>query len=859
MAKLPRWSTLLLSLSLLAGPSLSPASAGTDSSHKTIGQPAPAYSEADRLLDSGLAQVNRSNLRQGLLDYQKALALYQRDRNEQGILTVHLNSAIIYSNWGQYQKALDLLTPLITRQTQILNDPKQLQQLHPRQQLALRTNLRLARRSLGQIYFALGNSSKAEETFRSAFAQAYGRSLGDNDCLWDTVIWNDLGRILALQGKLRDAQLHHEHAFRLIEAIGYDSSAAQLVKPLQKPGEFPNRPIVQSPQERFDQMTANRSLCFRNPTSFKLPPFPPLNQQIGNDYKLTFLRKEMRIEFLDSLQSLAGIYQRQGQFRDFDYVLNRGLVLSDRWGHKPGVIGLLSLRAEQQTTAADLKAALKTYEQILPIAQSINDTAAIGKAYHHIGQLQLLLKQPQAAAAALTKAVESWDQLRTNLTDLDKISLQETQADTYRLLQQALISTNQPNQALVAAERGRTRAFVDLLTRRLGDRAIATPKAPDLAQIQETARSKNATIVEYSVMTDRLIYAWVIPPNGPIGFRTIDLSQQLGPNQTLTNLLDEVRRNDLWVRGRGRSAEAAAQTIATTPTAQGEASLNTLHKLLWQPIASLLPTDPNASVIIIPQGDLFFVPFAALLDDQGRYLIEQHSLSSGPSIQSLQLTQQSVLPRPIAGAAFPGQSLVVGNPTMPQVRLEAGQPLQTLSTLPGAQVEAESIAQFINTKAWIGAQATKAKVVAQMPQSRLIHFATHGLLQDFKGLGMPGAIALAPGPGDNGLLTADEILDLKLNADLVVLSACYTGRGRVTDDGVLGLSRSLLAAGAPSVIVSLWAVPDEPTAQLMTAFYQNLQQSPNKAQALRQAMMSMIDRYPSPRDWAAFTLIGEAK
>lgn len=88
-------------------------------------------------------------------------------------------------------------------------------------------------------------------------------------------------------------------------------------------------------------------------------------------------------------------------------------------------------------------------------------------------------------------------------------------------------------------------------------------------------------------------------------------------------------------------------------------------------------------------------------------------------------------------------------------------------------------------------------------------------------------------------------------------SDCYTGRGRVTDDGILGLSRSLLAAEAPRVIVSLEAVPDDPTADLMTAFYKHLQQDPNKAQALRRAMSAMIDRYP--RDWAAFTLIGEAK
>ena len=114
---------------------------------------------------------------------------------------------------------------------------------------------------------------------------------------------------------------------------------------------------------------------------------------------------------------------------------------------------------------------------------------------------------------------------------------------------------------------------------------------------------------------------------------------------------------------------------------------------------------------------------------------------------------------------------------------------------------------------------------------------------------------------DNGLLTAEEILNLKLNADLVVLSACDTGRGRITGDGVIGLSRSLISAGVPSVVVSLWAVCDNSTSFLMTEFYKNLQQKLDKATALRLAMLTTRQqkKYQKPLHWAAFTLIGEAE
>jgi CHAT domain-containing protein len=147
-------------------------------------------------------------------------------------------------------------------------------------------------------------------------------------------------------------------------------------------------------------------------------------------------------------------------------------------------------------------------------------------------------------------------------------------------------------------------------------------------------------------------------------------------------------------------------------------------------------------------------------------------------------------------------------------------------------------------------------VVQQMQQAKIIHFATHGLLETITGE-VPGALALAPSSSDAGWLSASEIGQLKLQADLVVLSACDTGRGRITGDGVIGLSRSFLAAGVPDVVVSLWQVPDEPTRSLMVNFYQHLQTGKsNRAQALRQAMLAQIKQTPDPVDWAAFTLVG---
>lgn len=182
---------------------------------------------------------------------------------------------------------------------------------------------------------------------------------------------------------------------------------------------------------------------------------------------------------------------------------------------------------------------------------------------------------------------------------------------------------------------------------------------------------------------------------------------------------------------------------------------------------------------------------------------------------------------------------------------------EQLPSLAGAETEANQIADLFKTQAITGSKATETAIIPKMSKARIIHFATHGLLDDFKGLGVPGAIALAPSNQDDGFLTSGEILDMKLNAELVVLSACDTGSGKITGDGVIGLSRSLITAGVPSIIVSLWSVNDNSTAFLMNEFYRNLQQNPDKAVALRQAILTTKKQYFNPLDWAAFTLIGE--
>ena len=251
--------------------------------------------------------------------------------------------------------------------------------------------------------------------------------------------------------------------------------------------------------------------------------------------------------------------------------------------------------------------------------------------------------------------------------------------------------------------------------------------------------------------------------------------------------------------------------------------LQQISQVLIAPISEFLPDEPNSTLIFIPQDFLFLIPFTALQDQEGNALIQKHIVLTAPSIQTLDLTNQPRRKTLVNSI----NSIVVGNPTMPLIMNDKEK--KQLQELPASGAEAKGIASLLNTEAIIADQATKAKILEQIPQAKLIHFATHGLLDQIKESDIPGAIVLAPDVEDDGFLTSEEIMKMfgqsdqpGLQAELLVLSACETGLGKITGDGVVGLSRSLMAAGIPRVVVSLWKVSDLSTALLMIKFYEIL-------------------------------------
>ncbi|MEP0820813.1 CHAT domain-containing protein [Trichocoleus desertorum GB2-A4] len=811
-------------------------------------QKASQSRRADQLLQQGNQQYQAGKLEAALKSWQAAQLQYQQLQDRQGEASVLANIGATYAMMERYREAVTTLETL----------------LPIAQALNLTRIAAEAQGSLGLAYGSLDNYSQAITAHRSAGKLM--RALGDRQ---------GLGQVLLNLGNS-------------FEAVGdYDSAKSAYEQSLKLAQQTSDRPGEAIAQSNLGALYAN--LGQYDDAIAALERGLSLAKATGNQSSQA-----------STLINLGAVYHSQQEVEKALGYYQQSLAIAQQTQQRQRQVEALGSLGIAYADKGDYPKALKFLQQGLNLAKSLDSPQLEGKTLNNLGHTLLEAGRLTEAETQLRAAIKLLDGIRPGLSDTYKISIFDTQVQTYNLLQQVLIAAKQPEAALEISEQGRARAFVELLSRRVSQQSHQKSVKSDesrltIDQLKQIARQQNATLVEYAIVFDddfkfqgkqrgreQDLYIWVVNPSGQISFRQVDLKPLWQQDLTLSQLVNAGRclngspACDRLIQSVISKAvnrnkqltfpETPLPTHSTDPHPDDEKNiaLQRLHSLLIEPIADLLPTNPNTRIIFIPQESLFLVPFPALQDEKGQYLIQRHTILSSPAIQVLALTHQQ---RQQARKSRQASPLVVGNPVMPVVSVAPGQPPEQLSPLPNAEEEAHKVAQLLNTVAITGSQATKISIKQKLPQAQIIHLATHGLLEygsqgdyvSLEGIGVPGAIALAPSGDDNGLLTASEILDLQLQAELVVLSACETGRGRITGDGVVGLSRAFISAGVPSVVVSLWAVPDDATAQLMVAFYQNLQQHSDKAQALRQAMLATMNDHPSPFDWAAFTLVGEAQ
>lgn len=305
-----------------------------------------------------------------------------------------------------------------------------------------------------------------------------------------------------------------------------------------------------------------------------------------------------------------------------------------------------------------------------------------------------------------------------------------------------------------------------------------------------------------------------------------------------------------------------------------------LYDLLLKPAQAQL--QGKNSLIIVPDGMLWNVPFQALQTPAKHYLLEDYTISYAPSLATLREMRhihdgRHAAPRPQASTQ--AMLFALGNPS------------GIVPPLPETEEEVnrlENIYGKERSKVFVETEATEERFKDWAGLYRIVHLATHGLLDDSKPMysqivlaqlnkrsqtkppaPTPDGTAPTSAPENDGLLEARELIGLKLNADLVVLSACETARGKISHgEGLIGLTWVLFAAGTPTTVASQWKVDSRSTTELMLAFHEALKpgmlatnSEPGTAKALRQAALKLIrqERYRHPFYWAGFVVVGDGR
>ncbi len=370
---------------------------------------------------------------------------------------------------------------------------------------------------------------------------------------------------------------------------------------------------------------------------------------------------------------------------------------------------------------------------------------------------------------------------------------------------------------------------------------VTSPSLNGVTNALRESYPANTALIFYAYSGETL-QVWLITQAGLSAF-----SSAIVPQQKLEAAIYDLRSalgvNSLQTGRAPELREAARPTpvdLGLKKIPAERAITEVTELLLPTLIAEQLSTVRH--LIVAPILGLGTVPFAILRPFKAdAFLIEKMSVSIVPSLFDIEASVQKWKPRY-------QHPLVIGNPYLPPDGRWRVPPL------PGAEDEAFAIARLINTKPLTGRRATKRAVTARASGADFLYFATHGIANSDDPL-TGGFLFLSARNLARGFWTAQEVQNQKLTAQIAVLSACQTGLGKIHDAGVIGLSRAFQIAGVPRVVMSLWNVNDQATAELMKAFVRYLK-THVPAEALRLAMLDVKKRRPALSHWASFVMFG---
>ncbi len=439
------------------------------------------------------------------------------------------------------------------------------------------------------------------------------------------------------------------------------------------------------------------------------------------------------------------------------------------------------------------------------------------------------------------------------------VSLFETNSRTFHRLQDCLVCLGEYLQALLVAEQSRARTLGEMMLKRKGWQ-LSSPLSSPLSydHIESVVGTTNHPILYLSYTGARLL-GWVFASKGDKSYFSmfeVPLEDDLFDGKSfdyhvrcsLTESL--VERSFEMYREVGDYSEGIS------------APVQALYKLIGYPLITILQSygiESIAKIVIICDSYTALVPFTSLHDTETDSFLGDHlCIQLMPSFLTMgilnQLGDTNVVNLPEDDQCM----CIVGNPNIPQFSYNGE--IWNLGKLPHAKREAESVAHILHTVPILEAQATKSAILMRILNSKIIHLATHGSASaGFLAFGMLVPLTSDKAVHPQGvLLYPEEVEKLNINPALVVLSSCDSGRGAVKADGIQGMARAFILAGAQAVLTTLWRVPDESAAIFMQFFYQYMMDGLESTKALQKAILSIrcFSKYSQYIHWSGYQLTG---
>jgi CHAT domain-containing protein/Tfp pilus assembly protein PilF len=614
----------------------------------------------------------------------------------------------------------------------------------------------------------------------------------------------------------------------------------------------------------------------------------------------------LTLQAADARLALARAYMRLGQSslaaRELQQVLTFRNTTGDRSGRAEALIEMAEIERRRGHNARGL--ALATEARDMADAMELPEVRWL--AMTTVGRMDVALERPTAAREAFEAAIAVVEDMRVLNADgeesrtrffanrlapyQERIALalaESNTADAFyfaerskaRVLLEAIRGDRIPiTRAMTEAERRREVELRRALTSANGELLFAARAAlRDEARVTTLQRKRDERRVAYEDYQARLYSAHpeLRVSRAEVAVIRAPEAQQLlaGPSEAIVEFVAGPDRTHAFVVTSsgvrafalaastaevGRQVQQFRDQLANRDLRVAD-SARRLYEAVLGPMRSAL--SGKAALIIVPDGVLWNLPFQALQRSTGRYLVEDAAVSYAPSVTVLRETM-----RPRAERAATSALLAFGNPAVggggsPPIR-------DGLAPLPETEREVRQLTPIYgsSSRVYVGAEAREDRWKAEAPSYRVLHLAAHGVLDNASPLYSHLVLARSPGAGhDDGLLEAWEIMNTQLRADLVVLSACETARGRVAaGEGVIGLMWAVFVAGSPATLVSQWQVDSSSSTALMVAFHREWsdgQRHVSKARALQQASLKVLHTrgFSHPFYWAGFILAGDGR